>query len=112
MAEAHRVVVFVPDLMDRSKVQAAVEAEGGRVDVVSDPADLPAASEGADGVIVDLGRPGVLEVLGEVRAPSVGFGRHDDTAALDAALAAGCDQVLPRSTFFRGLDRIVAAHLG
>lgn len=108
----NRIVAFVPDLMDKSKVQAAIEAAGAEAAMVRTPAELAAASEGAAAVIVDLGRPGVLEVLREVQAPSVGFGRHDDTAALDAALVAGCDQVLPRSTFFRGLDRIVAAHLG
>jgi DNA-binding NarL/FixJ family response regulator len=107
-----RIVAFVPDLMDRSKVQAAIQAAGAEAVMVSAVGEVVAASEGADAVIVDLGRPGVLEVLGDVQAPSVGFGRHDDTAALDAALAAGCDQVLPRSTFFRGLDRIVAAHVG
>ena len=107
-----RVVVFAPDLMDRSKIVAAAEAAGAQAVLVGLAGDLPSASEGADLVVVDLGRDGVLDVLGQVEAPTVGFGRHDDTAALDAALAAGCDQVLPRSTFFRGLDRIVAAHLG
>jgi len=104
-------VVFVPDLMDASKVRAAVAAAGAEVQVVRSPGELGAASVGADAVIVDLGRAGVLEALPDVQAPSVGFGRHDDTAALDAALAAGCDQVLPRSTFFRGVDGIVAAHV-
>jgi hypothetical protein len=106
-----RVVVFVPDLMDRSKVQAAIERAGAEADVVGAAGGLAEAAVGAVAVIVDLGRDGVLAVLGEVTAPTVGFGRHDDTAALDAALAAGCDQVLPRSTFFRGLDGIVAAHV-
>jgi hypothetical protein len=107
-----QVVVFVPDLMDRSKVQAAIEGAGAEAVVVRSADAVPAASVGAVAVIVDLGRPGVLEVLSQLEVPSVGFGRHDDTAALDAALAAGCDEVLPRSTFFRGLDRIVAAHVG
>ena len=106
------MVLFVPDLMDRSKVVAAVEGSGAQAVLVSTPDDLAAASDGAAAVVVDLGRPGVLDALGQVAAPTVGFGRHDDTDALDAALAAGCDQVLPRSTFFRGLERIVAAHLG
>ena len=106
-----RIVVFVPDLMDRSKVQAAVARAGAEAQVVATPGEISAASQGADAVVVDLGREGVLAALGTVEAPSVGFGRHDDTAALDAALAAGCDQVLPRSTFFRAIDRIVAAHV-
>ena len=89
-------VAYVPDLMDRSKVGASV----GPVTFVSRPADLPAASEGAALVVVDLSRPGVLEVLPSIVAPTIGFGRHDDRERLAAATAAGCDRVLARSAFF------------
>ena len=34
----------------------------------------------------------------------IGFGSHVDVARLKAARAAGCDEVLPRSAFFEGLD--------
>ncbi|OWY60214.1 hypothetical protein B7486_70390, partial [cyanobacterium TDX16] len=65
--------------MDRSKVQAAIEAAGAEAELVRSADAVPAASVGATAVIVDLGRPGVLEALPQVEAPSVGFGRHDDT---------------------------------
>jgi hypothetical protein len=35
----------------------------------------------------------------------VGFASHVDTALLDAARAAGCDEVMARSTVFRRLAR-------
>jgi DNA-binding NarL/FixJ family response regulator len=101
-----RVVAFVPDLMDRSRVTAAAPG----VEVVATPAALPAAGADADVVVVDLGRPGVLDalpVLAGGRARVVGFAAHVDRATLDAARAAGCDEVLPRSAFFRGLPELL-----
>jgi hypothetical protein len=97
-----RVVAFVPDLMDRSRILAVRSVE-----FVTSPVDLPVASAGAALVIVDLGRPGVLEVLAQLSTPVVGFGSHVDRALLDAARAAGCDQVLTRSAFFSRLDQVL-----
>jgi len=91
-----KTVAYVPDLMDRSKVSSAA----GPVTFVTRPADLLAAAEGASLVVVDLSRPGVLEVLPAIAAPTIGFGRHDDRERLAAASAAGCDRVLARSAFF------------
>lgn len=96
-------VAFVPDLMDRSKVAAA-----GGVTFVADPAELPAAAEGSSLVVVDLSRPGVLEVLPQIAVPTIGFGRHDDRERLAAARAAGCDRVLARSAFFSQLPDLLA----
>jgi len=95
--EPNRTVAYVPDLMDRSKVASA---SGTPVTFVARPTDLPAASAAADLVVVDLSRPGVLEVLPAIAAPTIGFGRHDDRERLAAATAAGCDRVLARSAFF------------
>jgi hypothetical protein len=91
------MVAYVPDLMDRSKVAAA---GGAGLTFVTNPADLPEASGGADLVVVDLSRPGVLEVLPAISAPTIGFGRHDDRERLAAAAEAGCSRVLARSAFF------------
>lgn len=89
------IVAYVPDLMDRSKVP------GDRF--VSRPEDLTdAASAGATVVIVDLSRPGVLDVLVALVATGVrviGFGSHVDAATLDMARAAGVE-AMPRSVFF------------
>jgi hypothetical protein len=70
--------------------------------------DRPEALVGveADLVIVDLGRPGVVDVLGRVEARTVGFASHVDADTIAAAEAAGCDEVLPRSRFFRRLPEL------
>jgi DNA-binding NarL/FixJ family response regulator len=100
------VVAYVPDLMDRSKVSAA----GPPVSFVPTPAALVAAAVDADVVVVDLGRPGAVDVLPAVVATGtrvVAFGSHVDRDVLDAARAAGCDEVLPRSAFFRDLPALL-----
>jgi hypothetical protein len=102
--EAYVMVAYVPDLMDRSKVASAAPG----VTFVSSPAGLPAASEGADLVVVDLSRAGVLEVLPSIAARTIGFGRHDDRERLAAATAAGCDRVLARSAFFAQVAQLLA----
>jgi hypothetical protein len=99
-------VAYVPDLMDRSKVSAAVPD----VRFVATPAALAEAASGAGVVVVDLGRPGVLDVLPAVVASGarvVAFGSHVDRDTLDAARAAGCTEVLPRSAFFRDLPSLL-----
>ena len=90
------VVAFVTDLMDRSKVQSAVEG----ITFARDPA----AAAGADVVIVDLAR--FADAVAEIReqAPDariVAFGPHVDDALLRGATEAGADVVLARSQFFR-----------
>jgi hypothetical protein len=82
---------------------------GGAAGVVfvSRPEELAEAAADADLVIVDLGRPGVLEALADITVPTVGFGSHVDRERLEAARSAGCDQVLARSAFFSRLDQIL-----
>ena len=97
------VVAFVPDLMDRSKVAAAVPG----VTFVGSAAALADAAVGADVVLVDLSRPGVLEVLGDLGpARVIGFGSHVDRDVLVRADAAGCE-ALPRSAFFARLASLL-----
>jgi hypothetical protein len=93
-----RVVAYVPDLMDRSRFT-------GEVTFVANPEDLVGTA--ADLVIVDLGRAGVLEVLPRIGVRTIGFGSHVDTELLEAARAAGCDEVLPRSQLFRRLSDLL-----
>jgi hypothetical protein len=97
------VVAYVPDVMDRSKL-VAVRAD---VVFVADPRALVDAP--GDVVVVDLMRDGVLEVLPALRGRRViGFGRHTERARLEAAAAAGCDEVLPRSAFFPRVAALLA----
>ena len=98
-----RVVAFIPDLMDRSRLSAP----GVEVVIVDDPEGL--ADAHADLVVVDLARPGVIASLGAVAGPTVGFVAHIDEATMAAALAAGCDEVLARSRFFGRFAELVAS---
>jgi uncharacterized membrane protein len=98
------VVAYVPDLMDRSKVAAAAT-----VQFVARPADLAAAAAGADLVVVDLTRPGVVDVLGDLAGTRViGFANHTSRDVMAAARDAGVEQVLARSEFFSSLDELLA----
>jgi hypothetical protein len=96
-----RVVGYVPDLMDRSRF-------GGSVTFVGAPLDLISASVGADLVIVDLSRPGVLEALASLEAPTIGFASHVDRELMAAARLAGCGEVLARSAFFSRLPELLS----
>ena len=97
----NRIVAYVPDVMDRSKVAAA-----GDCIFVSRPADLAGLCAGADLVVVDLTRPGVVDVL-PLDAKVIGFANHTSRDVMDAARAAGCAEVLPRSDFFARIDELL-----
>lgn len=98
-----RIVAYVPDLMDRSKVAAA-----GDVIFVSRPADLVALQATADVVVVDLTRPGAVEALADLAGSRVvGFANHTSRAVMEAARQAGCELVLARSEFFSRLDELL-----
>jgi hypothetical protein len=101
------VAAYVPDLMDRSRVEIAARTAGLSVAFVARPDDLTTAVDnGIRFVVVDLAHPGVLDVLPRLGpAHTVGFASHVDKALLDAARAAGCDEVLARSAVFRRLAR-------
>ena len=97
------IVAFVPDLMDRSKVAAA-----GDVTFLNSAAQLSGIR--ADTVVVDLGRPGVIEALPSIDSDRiVGFASHVDRVLMDAARAAGCTEVLARSAFFSRLPQLLSA---
>jgi hypothetical protein len=98
-----RVAALVDDLLDRSRLSAALPD----TTFVRDSARLPAV----DVVVVDLARHG--EALPALRAAHptvriVAFGPHVDAAALAAARAAGADLVVPRSRFFQDPGAAVA----
>ena len=99
-----RVCALVSDLMDRSKISAAV----------ADVAFVRSADActGADVVVIDLARFGGEVAAVRAAAPAVwlvAFGPHVDEAAAAAARADGADAVLPRSQFFRDVAAALAA---
>jgi hypothetical protein len=98
-----RVVALVTDLMDRSRIGAALpDAE-----FVRDTA----ACTGAAVVVVDLARDPDLDVLRTAArgARIVAFGAHVDDDRLAAARAAGADLVVARSRFFHDPAAAVAS---
>jgi hypothetical protein len=98
----HPVLVYAPDLMDRSRIAAAIP-DAVFVRAVDELASTPARL-----VLLDVSRPGALDVVPRVTAPVVAFGSHVDDALLSAARAAGCRDVLPRSRFFRVVHELAA----
>jgi CheY-like chemotaxis protein len=70
-------------------------------------------------VILDLAHPGLridewMTELRQICSPMprvIAYGSHVDTATLQAARAAGCDVVLPRSKFVEELPRALAGWL-
>ncbi|HEY2302721.1 MAG TPA: hypothetical protein VGH66_12565 [Acidimicrobiales bacterium] len=102
-----RVVAFVPDLMDRSRISVSASSASVSLEFVGRPEALAEAAAGADLVLVDLARPGVLDVLASIGATTVGFASHVDRALFVAAGAAGCDEILARSVFFARLPRLL-----
>jgi hypothetical protein len=91
-----RVVALVGDLMDRSKLTAALpDAEFARD---------AAGCAGADVVVIDLARFGAEVAPARTVAPEariVAFGPHVDEEAFVRARRDGADAALARSTFFR-----------
>lgn len=93
-----RVFGYVPDLMDRSRWSAVTH--------VQEPARL--GSVDADLVVVDLDRLDSLSVLADIAAPTLGFCSHVHDQLRADALAAGCDEVVPRSRMARALAERIA----
>jgi hypothetical protein len=101
-----RVVALTTDLMDRSRITAAVDG----VQFARDPSGCA----GADVVVIDLARGSALVAAVRAAAPDariVAFGPHVDTDVLDQASRDGADTVLPRSRFFQDPAAALAHHL-
>lgn len=100
-----RIVALVGDLMDRSRISAALPTATFAVDA--------AGARGADVVVIDLaGHADAVEAVREA-APGaliVAFAPHVDDDRLRSAGVAGADRVLPRSRFFRDPGAAVAPH--
>jgi hypothetical protein len=136
-----RVLAYVPDLMDRSRISGAAgsgaagsgaagsgaagsgtagsgaagsgaagsgAAAASEVTFVGSPSALLGAEADADLAIVDLNRSGVLDVVGQLSIPVIGFASHVDRELLATARAAGCGRVLARSAFFTRVAELLA----
>jgi CheY-like chemotaxis protein len=105
------------DLIFTSKVTGTARAMGQRVMVAGNSALASAMIEQwrPKVVFVDLAAGDLVSVPALIAyrqaagagVPFVAFGSHVDTAALDAARAAGCDHVMPRSKFSTELPELI-----
>jgi AmiR/NasT family two-component response regulator len=110
------------DLIFTSKVTSTARSLGRQVMVVGNSALAIEMIEQwrPRTVFVDLAagelvEPAALLAYRRVAGPEtsfVAFGSHVDTARLDAAKAAGCHAVLPRSQFSAQLPALIAKYLG
>jgi CheY-like chemotaxis protein len=125
LAVMARVAALIPDLLFGSKVQAALEAAGHEVDLVSGAVEAWDEVGGIDLLVVDLTSPDVdgvelFETLasgGELHGVrSLGFFAHVEPEVRDRALAAGFDLVVPRSRMAREgaqlVEGLLAKHGG
>lgn len=104
-----RVAALIPDLLFGSKVQAALTQAGHDVDLIAS-AEAWDADAGVEVLVVDLTDAafdgvGVVVGLAEAErlgdARTLGFFAHVEPEVRERALAAGFDQVVPRSRMAR-----------
>ena len=95
------VVAFVPDLMDRSRITAAIPD----VRFVASVDELAAATKEGDVVVVDLGRSGVLNAVGELH----GRGEQQTVVAVPHPLAEA-DPVVERAHRHAGAKQVGHLH--
>ena len=101
------VVALEMRIRSAGQIESAVRAAGARLVVVGDDKSLlRAMDDWPELVIVDLAAPDWEAPVRRAkslpqtrRIPIIAFGSHEDTAALLAARAAGCDQVLTYARF-------------
>ena len=109
---SRRVVAVVDDIFFASKIRAVAEAVGVEVSFPRSKEALIEKAREAQLIIVDLHnqRFDPVDIAHELRGtPMVGFFSHVETELQRTALAAGFNQVLPRSVFVRDLPEILAA---
>lgn len=107
-------LLLCDDLLFASRVIAVARAQGCAVTWVREPQALLASAgqRPPGGVLLDLHHPQLelaqllAELLPLCPTPPrlIAFGSHVDVARLQAAAAAGCHQVLPRSRFVALLE--------
>jgi CheY-like chemotaxis protein len=113
------VLALVDDLFFQAKLAETARKLGVNLKTVSTGAALVGALEGTARigqprlVVVDLNaRQGALEAIEQLQrsgnpVPVIGFLSHVQTELAERARAAGCKQVMPRSSFTMNLSEIL-----
>lgn len=119
---ATEVLALVDDLFFQAKLAETARKLGVTLKTVSTGAALVETLQNADGaagsgqprlVVVDLNaRQGALEAIEQLQrsgnsVPVIGFLSHVQTELGERARAAGCKQVMPRSSFTLNLSEIL-----
>lgn len=112
------VLMLTQDLVFSSRVSGSATAAGTPLRVVRSGEELLRDAEAQADlglVILDLTTPGcdvagILEHLRQRQPPPkvVAYAPHVVRGALEQARAAGCDQVLTRGQFHRGIDQLLS----
>lgn len=109
------------DLFFTSKVTGTAEALGCRIETLGSKARVLARLEQSRPAVLlldlaagDLVAPQAIEQYRALApgVPCIAFGSHVDTATLQKAAEAGCEQVMPRSRFVNELPALIRQHLG
>ena len=105
------IVVFVDDLLFRSKIRAVASHTGAAVSFVRDPADPSIA--GATLAILNLDDAGAIAAIGTLTSawPAlrvIGFVSHVNADRIREARAAGPVEVMARSAFVNALPSLLA----
>jgi hypothetical protein len=108
------------DLMFVSKITGAAAAMGWRIEVIGtvDGLAIHAGHIAPRAVFLDLNWPEldpnvvIQQLPSNPRPVLIAFGSHVDTARLNQASSAGCDEVLPRSKFSATLPELLTRVLG
>jgi len=115
-----RLLLLCGNLIDVSRITGTAMSLGIAVDTASDVTKMRSLLEtgGYGFCLIDLALPqiriaDVLAAIPETASlRTIAFGPHVQTARLDEARTAGCDQVLPRSRFFAMLPDILISGAG
>lgn len=95
-----RILTLVDDLMLASKVTETLRSAGHEVQAGGD------SEQGIELIVADLDAVDV-EAVARMAPPKLGFCRHTDVEAREAAVRAGFDRVVPRSRMARELPQLV-----
>ena len=112
-----KIVAIVPDLFFAAKISGTARQVGARLEFANSEQDLLAKGrDAASLIILDLNASGFdpVSLIGRLKAdadiretPLVGFVRHEMSELIEAARAAGCDQVLTRNAFSKNLPELL-----
>ena len=112
------IVAVITDLMLQSRLVEGARPAGWPV-LVADTAEAldRALAAGSALVVIDLHAGGIdwrraVALSKEAGVPVLATGRHTEAALLRAAREAGCDRVVPRSTFVEELPQLLDALAG